>query len=318
MSLSSPVALPQLSGRTYLTDSGLETDLIFNHGYDLPEFASFPLLADDGGRARLTDYYREHWDIAQRHGVGVVFDTPTWRASPSWAAKLDYDLETLASLNQDAVALLLGLRAEMAADHSAFVVSGNLGPQGDGYVPGARMSVDEATAYHSWQARVLADAGVDVISIFTVNYVEEGLGAANAIAETGLPSVISFTVETDGVMPDGVQLSEAIARVDAEATTAPAYYMVNCAHPTHVLDTLNQSGEWKQRIRGFRANASRMSHAELDESESLDAGDATEFGHLFVDVRTAAPSISILGGCCGTDARHVEQIAQAASASGQL
>jgi len=307
-----------MSGKTYLTDSGLETDLIFNHGIDLPEFASFPLLGYDSGRTVLADYYADHWQIAQRHNVGVVFDTPTWRASPDWAAKLDYDLGSLATFNQDAAALLLQVKAESGADDETFVVSGNLGPRGDGYVPGDLMSPDDARSYHSWQAEQFAAAGVDLISIFTVNYVNEGLGVANAIADVGLPAVISFTVETDGRVPDGATVGEAIARVDDEATQAPAYYMLNCAHPTHVLDTLRQDGAWKQRIRGFRANASRMSHAELDESESLDAGDPQEFGELFVDVRRAAPSISILGGCCGTDSRHIAQIAEAASASGQL
>jgi S-methylmethionine-dependent homocysteine/selenocysteine methylase len=315
-SASSP--LPQMSGKTYLTDSGLETDLIFNHGIDLPEFASFPLLGDDNGRTVLADYYSDHWQIAQRHNVGVVFDTPTWRASPDWAAKLDYDLGSLATFNQDAAALLLQVKAESGADDETFVVSGNLGPRGDGYVPGDLMWPDDARSYHSWQAEQFAAAGVDLISIFTVNYVNEGLGAANAIADVGLPAVISFTVETDGRMPDGASVAEAISRVDDEAAQPPAYYMLNCAHPTHVLDTLRQEGAWKQRIRGFRANASRMSHAELDESESLDAGDPQEFGELFVDVRQAAPSISILGGCCGTDSRHIAQIAEAASASGQL
>ena len=317
--MSSPTSsLPQLSGRTYLTDSGLETDLIFNHGIDLPEFASFPLLGDDVGRDTLGSYYRDHLDVAQRHDAGVVFDTPTWRASPDWAAKLDIDLGELATFNREAVQLLMQLRAESGAGVDDFVLSGNLGPRGDGYVPGEQMSADEASEYHSWQVGVLADAGVDMVSIFTVNYVNEGLGVANAVATAALPSVISFTVETDGVLPDGSSLASAIERVDKEATVAPAYYMVNCAHPDHVLGALGVDGEWKERIRGFRSNASRMSHAELDESESLDAGDPQELGQLFNDVRDAAPSISILGGCCGTDARHIAEIADAAAAAGRL
>ena len=314
---SSTVRLPQMSGATYLTDSGLETDLIFNHGFDLPDFASYPLLANEVGRARLVDYYREHWEIAERHGFGVVFETPTWRANPDWGLRLGHDLDALAAFNRDAAALLMEVRSESGAESDTFVVSGDLGPRGDGYVPGDRMSADEATAYHSWQVRELADAGVDVITILTVNYVEEGLGVANAAAGVGLPAVISFTVETDGRLPDGGELADAIERVDQEATAQPAYFMVNCAHPTHVLDTLQRDGEWKQRIAGFRANGSRMSHAELDEIESLDAGDPQELGRLFLDIRDAAPSITILGGCCGTDARHVDGIATAMVESGR-
>ena len=314
--MSSP-SLPQLSGSTYLTDSGLETDLIFNRGIDLPEFASFPLLADDHGRDQLATYFRTHVEIAQQHDVGVVFDTPTWRANPDWAAKLGYGLGELATFNAQAVMLLMQLRAESSMSNDDFVVSGNLGPRGDGYTPGEQMSADEAADYHAWQVKTLADAGVDIISILTVNYVEEGVGVANAVASTGVPAVISFTVETDGVLPDGNTLAAAIEQVDKEADVAPAYYMVNCAHPDHVIGTLS-TGDWTDRIHGFRANASRMSHAELDESETLDAGDPQEFGQLFNDVRDAAPSITILGGCCGTDSRHIAEIAAAASSAGRL
>lgn len=314
----SPRSLFQLSGATYLTESGLETDLIFNHGLDLPAFASFPLLGSDDGRRRLADYYRDHWQIADAHEVGVVFETPTWRASPDWGSHLGYDLGQLATFNRDAASLLLDLRDAVGADAERFVVSGNLGPRGDGYQPGDRMTAEEATRYHSWQVGVFAETGVDLVTILTANYVEEGLGVANAAAAAGLPAVVSFTTETDGRLPDGSELGAAIERVDAEAAEPPAYYMVNCAHPTHVMDTLTSDDPWTERICGFRANASRMSHAELDESETLDAGDPAELGELFNEVRSAVPTISVLGGCCGTDARHIEAIAAAAAASGRL
>jgi homocysteine S-methyltransferase len=313
-----PRSLPQLSGATYLTDSGLETDLIFNHGLDLPAFASFPLLGSDDGRQRLTDYYRDHWQIADAHDVGVVFETPTWRANPDWGTHLGYDLGQLATFNEDAASLLLDLKDAVGADAKRFVVSGNLGPRGDGYQPTARMTAEEATRYHSWQVAVLAASGVDLVTILTANYVEEGVGVANAAAAVGLPAVVSFTTETDGRLPDGSELGAAIERVDAEAAAPPAYYMVNCAHPTHVMETLTSDDPWTERIRGFRANASRMSHAELDESETLDAGDPRELGQLFNEVRAVVPTISVLGGCCGTDARHIEAIAIAAAASGRL
>lgn len=307
--------LPQLSGQTYLTDSGLETDLIFNHGIDLPSFASFPLLENADGRAKLVAYYREHWDIAESRGVGVVFDTPTWRASPFWGEQLGYDLPRLEQINRMAVGLLKEVREEVAAPDAAFVISGNLGPRGDGYRPDHLMTVAEATDYHAWQVRVLVSCAVDLVSAFTINYVDEAIGVANAAADASVHSVISFTVETDGHLPDGTTLADAIDRVDTESHGPPAYYMVNCAHPTHVLDVLAVEGSWQERLRGFRANASRMSHAELDDSEVLDIGDPAELGALFADVRSAVPSITVLGGCCGTDSRHVAAIAEAAAHS---
>lgn len=307
------VVLPQLGGSIFLTESGLETDLLFNHGIDLPAFASFPLLDSKSGRTVLHDYYRDHWRIARDHDLGVVFETPTWRASPDWGAQLGYDLERLAGLNREAVELLLGLRTLVGATRSNFVVSGNVGPRGDGYQVGERMTVAEATEYHSWQVEVLAGTEADLVSLLTANYVEEALGFVNAAVAAGIPAVVSFTVETDGRLPDATALGDAIDRVDQGADAVPVYYMVNCAHPTHLMGTLQQSGPWKERLLGYRANASRMSHAELDAMEVLDAGDPQELGNLFNEVRVLAPNINILGGCCGTDARHVEAIAAATS-----
>jgi S-methylmethionine-dependent homocysteine/selenocysteine methylase len=307
----STASLPQLSGDTYLTDSGLETDLIFNHGIDLPSFASFPLLEDADGRATLTAYYREHWDIAKARGVGVVFDTPTWRASPAWGEQLGYDLPRLEEINRKAVELLQGLRTSVGAADADFVISGNLGPREDGYQPDHLMSVDEAAEYHAWQTGVLAASGVDLVSAFTIDYVDEAIGITNAAAASSVPVVISFTVEANGMLPDGTRLADAIERVDRHSDAPPAYFMINCAHPTHVLDVLAEEGQWRDRLRGFRANASPVSH----EPEVLSVDDLTEFGMLFADVRRLLPSITVVGGCCGTDARHIAAIAEAVAGS---
>jgi len=306
-----PSGLPQLASGVYLTDSGLETDLIFNRGLNLREFASFPLLADDAGRSTLAQYYMDHWEVADAHGAGVVFDTPTWRASPEWGERLGYDLPTMGAFNRDAVSLLREVKADAGADDEQFVISGNLGPRGDGYQPTNKMTAADAQRYHAWQIEMFAASGLPMVSIFTVNYVDEALGFANAAAETGIPGVVSYTVETNGVMPDGTSIAEAIDRVDQEALEPPAYYMLNCAHPSHIVGPLTEAADWKSRLRGFRANASRKSHAELDASDALDAGDPKELGELFNSVRDIAPSITVLGGCCGTDVRHVESIAAA-------
>lgn len=307
---NSKATLPQLSGAVFLTDSGLETDLIFNHGLDLPDFAPFPLLETAEGRATLEQYFREHLDVASGRGMGVVFETPTWRASPDWGARLGYDLSTLAALNSEAVALLRDLRDEAGSD-VPFIISGNVGPRHDGYDPNAVMSVAEASDYHSWQVRVLATSGVDVVSAFTIDYVEEGVGIARAAAGAQVPSVISFTTDDQGALPDGTSVARAIERIDAEAITPPAYYMLNCTHPQHVTRMLSEGGAWRERVRGIRANASPLGLVEPPEGQPLDPGDVAGFASAMQQVNQLAPSITILGGCCGTDVRHVRAVADA-------
>ena len=141
-----------------------------------------------------------------------------------------------------------------------------------------------------------------------MNYAEEASGIARAAREAGMPVALSFTVETDGRLPTGQPLNEAIAQVDSETGAYPAYYMINCAHPTHFDTVLAPESEWINRIGGLRANASRMSHAELDEAEELDAGDPVELGQEYADLKRHLPNLTVLGGCCGTDHRHIEQI----------
>jgi len=302
--------LPQLSEAVFVTDSGLETDLIFNHGFDLPDFASFVLLDDESGVEALQNYVAEHAELAADSGVGVIIETPTWRASSDWGSKLGYDDASLSEVNRRAVELLAGVRALRKPDSPPMVVSGNIGPRGDGYSPTSLMSADEARAYHSSQIDTFADTDVDMVTALTMTYVDEALGVAQAAAAAGVPSAIGFTVETDGRLPDGTQLTDAIDSVDAASDGAPAYYLVNCAHPTHLSDSFGAAAA-TGRLRGFRANASSMSHEELDNSEVLDDGNPTELGQQFRKLRASSPNLTILGGCCGTDARHIRAIAEA-------
>ncbi len=311
---NSEAPFPQLSGAVFLTDSGIETDLIYNHGIDLPDFAPFPLLETVEGRATLEQYFREHLDVASERGMGVVFETPTWRASPDWGTRLGYDLSKLAALNSEAVALLRELRDEAGTDRP-FIISGTVGPRHDGYDPDAVMSIDEAADYHSWQVGVLATSGVDVVSAFTIDYVEEGVGIARAAAGAHVPCVISFTTDDQGALPDGTSVARAIERIDLEAVTPPAYYMLNCTHPQHVTGMLTGAGAWRERIRGIRANASPLGLVEPPEGQPLDPGDVAEFASAMQQVNELAPSITILGGCCGTDVRHVRAVADAMSDS---
>jgi homocysteine S-methyltransferase len=293
--------LPQLSGRPVVTDGGLETDLIYNHGVDLPDFAAFPLIDDERGRELLLRYYGEYVDIARQAGASVQLETPTWRASADWGDRLGYSAGELRRVNRDAVTLLRRLRDRAGVE--TLLVSGNLGPRGDGYVAGDEVDPDGAADYHAPQIEAFAEAGADLITALTLTGTGEAIGIVRAARGAGLPVAVSFTVEVDGRLPGGTPLAAAIAAVDAEG--GPDYYMVNCAHPTHIAPGLTGGGEWRSRIVGLRANASVLSHEELDAATELDEGDPVGLARAQDTLRQHLPSLALVGGCCGTDTRHV-------------
>jgi len=299
--------LPQLGEQLFLTDGGIETTLIFHDGLELPHFAAFHLLGDAAGRAALERYFRRHAGIAREHGTGFILESATWRASPDWGDKLGYAPDELARANREAIGMLVKLRRELATRRSLMVISGCVGPRGDGYDPGAAMTPDEAEEYHSAQIRTFAGTEADMVTAITMTNCAEAIGVARAASKAGMPAVISFTVETDGRLPTGQPLDEAIRDVDDATGGSPAYYMINCAHPAHFSSVLDD-GDWLQRLRGVRANASRRSHAELDEAEDLDDVDPVELAADYAALRAQFPWINVLGGCCGTDHRHIEQI----------
>jgi homocysteine S-methyltransferase len=308
-SRSSP--LPQLAGPLFLTDGGIETTLTFRDGIDLPEFAAFPLLDTDEGTAALRRYYAPYTALARRRGLGFVLESPTWRANPDWAARLGYGRDELDLANRRAIALMTELRDEHATSARPFVISGCVGPQSDGYRPASLLSAAEAERYHTTQIGSFADTAVDLVTGVTMTYADEAIGIVRAALAAGLPVVISFTVETDGRLPTGEALGDAIERVDDETAGAAAYFMVNCAHPSHFADVLAGTPPWAARIRGLRANASTKSHAELDEATELDEGDPADLGAWHATLAERLPSLTVVGGCCGTDARHVEAICDA-------
>jgi S-methylmethionine-dependent homocysteine/selenocysteine methylase len=303
--------LPQLGGDLFLTDGGIETVLIFHEGLDLPAFAAFDLLKDEEGTERLRSYYAPYVALARERGVGFVLESPTWRASPRWGDELGYDREQLDGLNRKAIALLEEIRDEQEAGGPPIVISGCIGPQDDGYNPTELLTAEAAHEYHSTQIGTFADTAADMVTAITMTYADEAIGVARAAAEAGLPAAISFTVETDGRLPSGQALGEAIEQVDRETGASPSYYMINCAHPTHFASTLEQGDGWRERIRGLRANASTKSHAELDEATELDDGDPADLGARYAALRERLPRLCVLGGCCGTDHRHIEEIRDA-------
>jgi homocysteine S-methyltransferase len=287
----------------WVTDGGLETDLIFHRGADLPEFAAYPLLRSDDGRDLLRRYYEGYARIAEQAGRGLRLEAPTWRANPDWGAALGDDAAALDDVNRSAVRLMRDLAEEWSGRVDGTTVVGMVGPRGDGYAAGSAASAEEAADYHAAQIGAFAREGADEVAALTLTDTREALGVVRAADAAGVPAVVSFTVETDGRLPDGTALGEAIETVDAAAT--PSYFMVNCAHPQHLLPAFASPGPWVERIRGLRSNASTLTHAELDEAESLDEGDLAVLVSSHREVEQHLPALEIVGGCCGTDARHV-------------
>jgi S-methylmethionine-dependent homocysteine/selenocysteine methylase len=300
--------LPQLAGQLFAADGGIETSLIFHDRIELPHFAAFDLFKTQSGTETLRRHYLQYARIARRHGLGIVLESPTWRASTDWGRKLGYSDEALADANRLSIGLLLEVREAVETSDTPIVISGNLGPRGDGYRPGQTMSAPQAADYHRMQIDILAHTDADLISAFTMNYVDEAVGIAQAARAAGMPVVLSFTLETDGALPSGQLLGDAIQATDDATGGYPLYYMINCAHPTHFEHVLEGAGAWRERIRGIRANASRRSHAELDDSTDLDEGDPAELAGQYRRLRAVLPQLAVVGGCCGTDERHVDAI----------
>ena len=304
-------ALPQLEGDLFLTDGGLETTLIFHEGLELPHFAAFDLLRTQAGEAVLREYFDRYAELSRSFDAGLILESPTWRANPAWGAKLGYSTDALAEANRKAIEVLADVRGEFETEQTRVVVSGCVGPRGDGYVSGRAMSSQEEQSYHAEQIETFARTSADMVCAMTLNYVEEAVGVVDAARQAAMPVCISFTVETDGMLQTGQTLESAIEQVDEATSAYPSYYMVNCAHPTHLGTVLAAERPWVDRIQGLRANASRMSHAELDDATELDAGDPVELGRQYAELKDQLPYLNVLGGCCGTDLRHVEQIANA-------
>ncbi len=307
---SATVDLPQLGDGIFLTDGGIETFLIFQRGLELPFAAAYTLLADEAGTEELRRYFDPYLAIASELGTGFVLESATWRANPDWAARVGTSPDELAALNRKAIEMLVEIRERYAGAVSPIAISGCVGPRSDAYRPTEIMSEQEAERYHATQIATFRDTAADLVTGVTITNVPEAIGIARAARAAGLPVVISFTVETDGRLPTGTTLAEAIEGVDQATGGGPAYYMVNCAHPSHVTPALGD-GAWSSRLRGLRANASSRSHAELDEATELDEGDPAQLGAEYLAILEAHPQITVLGGCCGTDHRHVRAIAQA-------
>lgn len=298
------------TSRPYMTNGGLETFMVFEKGYDLPCFSSHVLLETDDGRNAIVDYYEKFLNIAKQSNRGYVIGTETWRLNEGWAGELGLSNEELLKKNIEAVKFAKQVRSANETDQFPIVINGIIGPTGDGYVVEHILSVDDAMALHASQIHTLAESGVDMISALTLTHASEAVGIVKIAREIELPVIISFTLETDGHLPSGQSLRDAINEVDNATGSYPIFYMINCAHPDHFKNILVNDDVLKERVRGIRANASRMSHAELDVAEELDSGNPDELGRLYSELSVSLPNLRLMGGCCGTDHRHVECIAK--------
>lgn len=303
--------LPQLADGLFITDGGMETTLIFRDGIDLPSFAAFDLLKNESGIEAIRRYFEPYLAVAREYGVGLILDSPTWRASRDWGEKLGYTTVALDVANRKGIALIEEIRMANKSGPAPIVLSGCVGPRGDGYRPTELMTAAEAERYHEAQISTLSETSADMVSALTIPYVEEAVGITRASRRFGMPVVISFTVETDGRLPSGQKLKDAIGQVDADTDSTPAYFMINCAHPTHFGGVLEDGELWVHRIGGLRANASSKSHAELDEATEIDEGDPVELGSQYRELRPRLPRVNVVGGCCGTDYRHVAEVCKA-------
>ena len=303
-------SLPQLSDDIFLADGGVETDLIFNHGIEIREFAAHTLLPIPQSRAALSRYFEGFLSLANQQNTGFILDTVTWKAHRHWADKLGATEDELKAANEDCVRFIADLRARFSGNAKPIVLNAVIGPRGDAYKPEAVISMDSAEQYYAQQLGWLAATEIDMVSALTFNQAGEAAGLAKAAKKVGLPAVVSFTVETNGALPNGQSLAEAITEVDAATGQYPAYYMVNCAHPDHFGGALLDA-PWARRIRGIRANASRRSHAELDAAPELDAGNPHELAQQYRALAERMPWLNVFGACCGSDLRHVTEIARA-------
>lgn len=303
-----PVTLPQLKGQMFVTDGGIETHMIFNEGQEVPNFSIFLLLDRPASRQKLAQYYRGYLPIAKRAGQGFVFDTSTWRANSDWGALAGYDAEALRRSNIAAVELCRQVQEEFTAEGVPTLISGAIGPRRDGWQYDAAMTIAEALDYHRPQIEAFIEARADYVTAYTLTNTPEAIGIVRASQQAGIPSVISFTLETDGNLPGGKPLGAAITEVDLATGNGPAYYMINCVHPTHFAATVRHGGQWVNRIGGLRVNASMKSHAELDESETLDIGDWNDLAQRYDRILPLLPNVAVIGGCCGTDHRHIDAI----------
>ena len=298
-------------GLRYLTEGGQETELMYGYGFDLPQFALFPLLDDPAAVTRLTSMYQAVLEVAVRHEMGVVLGGLDYRASPDWAGLLGLDAAALAKYQRRSVDFLRQVSAPYRDRLPHILIVGTVGPQGDAYERNERVTADSAETYHAVQVATLAAAGVDVVLAMTFTSADEAIGVVRAARAQRLPVIVSFMPGG----PDEPGLGSMIRRVDDATDGYPVCYGLNCSHPLEFGPQLEHGGEWTRRIGVLRPNASSKDKVELCQIGHLERGDPVDLARRMGELAQRMPHVSAWGGCCGTWDEHLELIAAAVHAA---
>jgi len=301
---------PRLENKFYLTEGGSETEILYKWSFELPEFAMFTLLDDPEADNVIRGMFRRYFDVAAEHGTAMLLNGHDYRASPDWGAKLGYSSEDLRNVQHRVIRFLDDLRAEYADRVSDVYIAACIGPRGDAYGTGGDISADESEDYHSVQLHNLDGTAADMAVAATFNNVPEAIGVIRAANSIGIPIGVSLTLTPEGRLRSGPSLREAIETIDEASGGGAVWFGTNCAHPVEFEPALADAGPWLERLRYIRPNAAKMDKIALCSLGHLEDGDPVELGQQMGEVARRFPRVDILGGCCGTDERHLSQIAQ--------
>jgi homocysteine S-methyltransferase len=301
---------PRLENKFYLTEGGTETEILYKWGYELPEFAMFTLLENAEANECVLGMYRRYFDVAEAYGTGILVTGHDYRASPDWARKLGYSLKGLTEMQHRTIQFLTDIRAEYEGRVSDVYVSGCIGPRGDAYGTGGGISEAESEDYHSVQLSNLVETDADMAIAQTFNNIPEAIGVVRAATAIGIPIGVCLTLTTDALLRSGPTLKEAVETIDDRTGGAAAWFGTNCSHPVEFEPAISEAGAWAERLRYIRPNATQMEKIALCKLGHLEDGDPVELGHQIGDVARRFPNADILGGCCGTDERHLGEIAK--------
>ena len=300
----------QRPGRYYLTEGGQETEIMYRHGHDLPEFAMFALLDRPEARDDLRAMFTRYLETAAVNGFVPLMGGVDYRLSPDWGQLIGYSPAVLQDMQLRAIDLLREVARPFRAQVPEILFAGIVGPRGDAYQLNRDITEAEAEDYHSAQVGWLKMAGVDLVSALTFNNVPEAVGLSRAAARAGLPVSVSFTLDSTHRLRSGPSLREAIEAADAAlGADRPDFYGVNCSHPYEFLPAL-EPGDWVLRLRALRPNAAMMDKISLCSLGHLEEGDWHELGHLMGDLARRYPHLDVWGGCCGTWDKHLNEIAR--------
>jgi len=310
MTIQSP--LPSMgTGEFFLTEGGTETEMMYRHGFELPEFCMLPLLDNPQAVSAMRGMFCQQLDVAAEFGLSFLLTGLDYRASPDWGAKLGYSPSALADANIAAIEFLRDIAKGYEGQIPHLHIGGILGPRGDAYSLNNEITAESAAAYHAVQLETLKRANVDFVCAATFNSIAESVGALRAADRIGLPLSVSLTLDSSCRLKSGPTLAEAITEIDAQAgDAAPEFYMVNCSHPLEYEPAL-ENQDWIRRLRGVRPNASKMEKLALCKLGHIEEGDPVELGSQVRDLSKRYPHMDIFGGCCGTGHNHLREIAKA-------